>query len=217
MCPCSSTRVETSTTIQKPVRIIPGPAGIVQAAKLLKQTDIQDGGEECVMSTKEFIKKVIEDVSEDEDFKRGSWVSAIEYVNANGGGIVSGCLGDIKNFLKNGKLDQVVVIVKSCTLNVLGDLTVTLKDLLVPRSGSGVGGSGMLNEEEIMKLLEEKEEMVDLELQVCGNVNAKEDQCKLDEEALNLTLEEEARAARAEHEWLEKCRKEQVLDEEHKR
>ncbi|GJR38073.1 zinc finger, CCHC-type containing protein [Tanacetum coccineum] len=112
----------------------------------------------------------------------------------------------IKNFLKNGKLDQVVVIVKSCTLNVLGDLTVTLKDLLVPRSGSGVGGSGMLNEEEIMKLLEEKEEMVDLELQVCGNVNAEEDQYKLDEEALNLTLEEEAKAARVEHEWLEKSK-----------
>ncbi|GKE01269.1 nucleolar protein 56-like protein [Tanacetum coccineum] len=81
----------------------------------------------CVMSTQEYIKKVVEDVGEDEDFKNGSWVSATEYVNANGG-IVSGCLGDIKNFLKNGKLDQVVAIVKSCTPNVIGDLTVTLKD-----------------------------------------------------------------------------------------
>ncbi|GKE17868.1 EEIG1/EHBP1 N-terminal domain-containing protein, partial [Tanacetum coccineum] len=34
-----------------------------------------------------------------------------------------------QNFLKNGKLDQVVAIVKSCTSNVLSDLTVTLKDL----------------------------------------------------------------------------------------
>ncbi|GJZ94386.1 hypothetical protein Tco_0666589 [Tanacetum coccineum] len=127
--PCSSTRVETSTTTQKPVRIIPGPAGIVQAAKLLKQTDIHDGGEGCVMSTQEYIKKVVEDVGEDEDFKSGSWVSATEYVNANGG-IVSGCLGDIKNFLKNGKLDQVVAKVKSCSPNVIGDLTMTLKDLL---------------------------------------------------------------------------------------
>ncbi|GJU31194.1 reverse transcriptase domain-containing protein [Tanacetum coccineum] len=67
-------------------------------------------------------------VVEDEDFKSGSWVSAIEYVNANVG-IVSGCLGDIKNFLKNGKLDQVVAVVKSYTPNVLGDLTMTLKDL----------------------------------------------------------------------------------------
>ncbi|GKB31666.1 hypothetical protein Tco_0871067 [Tanacetum coccineum] len=60
-------------------------AGIVQAAKLLKQTDIQDGREECVMSAQEYIKKVVEDVGEDEDFKRDSWVSAIEYVNANSG------------------------------------------------------------------------------------------------------------------------------------
>nr|GEU55309.1 RNA-directed DNA polymerase, eukaryota, reverse transcriptase zinc-binding domain protein [Tanacetum cinerariifolium] len=37
--------------------------------------------------------------------------------------------GDIKNFLKNEKLDQVVAIVKSCSPNVSGDLTVTMKDL----------------------------------------------------------------------------------------
>ncbi|GJR71705.1 zf-CCHC domain-containing protein [Tanacetum coccineum] len=92
-----------------PVRIIPGPAGIVQQAKLLKEKD--------------------------DDFKSGSWVSATNYVNANGGN-VTGCLGDIKNFLKKGKLDQVIAIVKSCSLNVLGDLTVTMKDLsgTVPRT-----------------------------------------------------------------------------------
>ncbi|GJW50667.1 hypothetical protein Tco_0092018 [Tanacetum coccineum] len=101
---------------------------VLRPSKLLKQTDISDGGDGCVMSTQEYIKKVVEDVGEDEDFKSGSWVSATDYVNANGG-IVSGCLGDIKNFLKNGKLDQVVAIVKSCSLNVIGDLTVTLKDL----------------------------------------------------------------------------------------
>ncbi|GKC95458.1 zf-CCHC domain-containing protein [Tanacetum coccineum] len=126
--PCCSTRVETSTTTQKPVRIIPGPAGIVQAAKLLKQTDILLGWEGAVMSTQEYMKKVVEDVGEDEDFKSGSWVSATDYVNANDG-IVSGCLGDIKNFLNNEKLDQVVSIVKFCSPNVIGDLTVTMKDL----------------------------------------------------------------------------------------
>nr|GEU37769.1 hypothetical protein [Tanacetum cinerariifolium] len=46
------------------------------------------------------MKKVVEDVGEDEDFKSESWVSATDYVNANGG-IVSGCLGDIKNFLNS--------------------------------------------------------------------------------------------------------------------
>nr|GEX95188.1 hypothetical protein [Tanacetum cinerariifolium] len=79
---------------EKPVRIIPGPAGIVQVAKL-----------------------------------RGSWVSAVDFVNVNGVGIMNGCLGDIENYLKNEKLEQVVAIIKSCTLNSFGDLIVTLKDL----------------------------------------------------------------------------------------
>ncbi|GKD44595.1 hypothetical protein Tco_1269240, partial [Tanacetum coccineum] len=156
--------------------IIHGPAGIVQSAKLLKQRDI--------------------------------------------------VLGDIKNFLKNGKLKQVVAIIKSCTPNAFGDLTVIVKDLsgkisgaihhkvineegygkdiivgsalilanvlvfspgpsmcylnitmknvvkvflkdLVPGNGSGVGGSGMLMEqEEIAKLIEE-EEMTDFEVASC--------------------------------------------------
>ncbi|GKE37752.1 hypothetical protein Tco_1461157, partial [Tanacetum coccineum] len=214
--PCSGTRVESSTATQKPVRIIPDPMGIVQ--------------------------EVVEDVGGDEDFKSGSWVSATDYVNANDD-IVSGCLVDIKNFLKNGKLDQVVAIVKSCSPNVIGNLTVILKDLsitipgtihhkvideggygkditvgvalilanflvfspkpsmhylnitmrnvvklfrkdTVPESGSGVGGSGMLMDEE---------EMADLELQVYGNDT---DQEMANEEALNLALDEEARQAR---------------------
>ncbi|GKB88497.1 reverse transcriptase domain-containing protein [Tanacetum coccineum] len=71
---------------------------------------------------------VVEDVDEDDDFKSGSWISATEYVNANGG-TVSECLGDIDNNLKKGKLDQVVAIVKSCSFNGYGDLTVTMKDL----------------------------------------------------------------------------------------
>ncbi|GKB97054.1 hypothetical protein Tco_0983191 [Tanacetum coccineum] len=82
----------------------------------------------AVMSTQEYMKKVVEDVGGDEDFKSGAWVNATEYVNANSG-IVSGCLRDIKNFLKNGKLEQVIAIIKSCTLNALGDLIVTVKDL----------------------------------------------------------------------------------------
>ncbi|GJX09019.1 hypothetical protein Tco_0198878 [Tanacetum coccineum] len=221
------------------------------------------------MSTQEYMKKVVEDVGEDEDFKSGSWVSATDYVNANDD-TVSECLGDIKNFLKNGKLDKVVAIVKSCSSNVIGDLTVTLKDLsstihhkvideggygkditegaamilanvliFTPKplthdlnitmrnvvkvfrkdtvlgSGNGVGGSGLLmEEEEIVKLIEEEEEMDDLELQVCGNVS---DQEMVDEEALNLALEEEARQARAEQEGLEKCRQKEELDKEHER
>ncbi|GJV78098.1 AAA+ ATPase domain-containing protein [Tanacetum coccineum] len=101
--PSSSTRVEISLSTQKPVRIIPGPAGIVQQDKLLKQTDILLGWDGAVKSTQEYMKKVVEDVGEDEDFKSGQWVSATDYVNANGG--------------------------ISCSPNVIGDLTVTMKDL----------------------------------------------------------------------------------------
>ena len=51
---------------------------------------------------------------------------------------MSGCLGDINNFLKNAKLDQVVVIIKSCTPNTQDDLTITLKDLSRTISGINI-------------------------------------------------------------------------------
>ncbi|PWA43509.1 hypothetical protein CTI12_AA534370 [Artemisia annua] len=69
-----------------PVRIIPGPAGVYQRAKLRKLADTREG--------------------------------------------------DIKSFIKKGKVDQVVAIIKSCTPNALGDLTVTLKDLSGSISGT---------------------------------------------------------------------------------
>ncbi|PWA70122.1 hypothetical protein CTI12_AA291590 [Artemisia annua] len=129
--PCNRHVSDTTSTTQnadvdnleenKPVRIIPGPAGIFQAAKLRKQMDIHEGGVESVLSTQKYIKKIVEDVGEDEDFNRGPWLSSIEYVKNNGG---------IKN-LNNGKLEKVIAILKSCTPNVLGDLRVTLKDLSV--------------------------------------------------------------------------------------
>ncbi|GKC62712.1 ribonuclease H-like domain-containing protein [Tanacetum coccineum] len=241
LCLSSSTHIETSHSNQNRVRIIPDPAGIVQHAKLLKEKIFILGSDGALTSTQEYMQKVVEDLGEDDDFKSCPWVSATNYVNTNGD-TVTGCLGDIKNFLKNRKLDQVVAIVKSCSPNAISDRTMTMKDLTgtiprtihykvigeggygkditvfrkdtVPGSGSGVGRSGMLMEkEEIVKLIEE-EEMADFKLRVCKNVT---DQDMADEEALNLALEEEARQARAEHEWLEKCRQEEELDEEHER
>ncbi|GKD49210.1 hypothetical protein Tco_1278186 [Tanacetum coccineum] len=114
--------------VVKPNRIILGPAGIVQTAKIRKIADTQEGGEKSVMSTQEYIRKVIEDVGEDDDFTRASWLSVLEYVNVDGG-IVTGCFGDVKKFLKNEKLNKVVVVIKAFTPNALGDLTVTLKNL----------------------------------------------------------------------------------------
>ncbi|GJR99148.1 ribonuclease H-like domain-containing protein [Tanacetum coccineum] len=228
--PCNShvreTITTTTTEVEETLVIISGPASTV----LVEETPvIISGPAGTVLVDEKPVRTipspaVVEDVGADEDFKSGVWVIATEYVNANGG-IVSGCLGDIKNFLKNGKLEQIVAIIKSCTPNALGDLTVTVKDLSgiivgaihhkvineegygnditvfhkdsVPCNGSGVGGSGMLMEEkEIVKLMEEKE-MADLELQVCWNVTHQE---MADEEALNVALEEEARQARADQE-----------------
>nr|GEV77314.1 hypothetical protein [Tanacetum cinerariifolium] len=143
------------------------------------------GGDESILLTQEYIRKVVDDVGEDEDFKSGSWVSAVEFVNANGEGIVNGCLADIKNYLKNGKLEQVVAIIKSFTPNALGDLTVTLKDL-----------SGTIHHKFIDEGGYGKDITVGVALiraVVCGNVIKQEDLYKFDEEALNLTLEEEAR------------------------
>ncbi|GJV68181.1 ribonuclease H-like domain-containing protein [Tanacetum coccineum] len=127
--------VQVEEVEEKPVRIIPGPVGIVQLAKICKESDIHEGGDDFVLSTQEYMKQVVEDVREDEDFNSGSWVGATEYVKSNGG-IVSGCLGFIKTFLKNGKLEQVVAIIKSCSPNALGDLKVTVKDLSGTLAGS---------------------------------------------------------------------------------
>ncbi|GKA72858.1 hypothetical protein Tco_0779074 [Tanacetum coccineum] len=118
--------VRSSTS--NPFRIIPGPAGLVQRAKLLKDNVFILDPDGALMSTQEYMQKVVEDVGEDADFNSGAWVSATNYVNAFGG-TVTGCLGDIDNLLKKGKLEQVVAIVKSCSPNALGDLNVTLKDL----------------------------------------------------------------------------------------
>nr|GFB43549.1 hypothetical protein [Tanacetum cinerariifolium] len=126
--PLYSICVEPSSSTPNPLRIILGPAGLVQRAKLLKENVFILDPNGALMSTQEYMQKVVEDVGEDVDFNGGAWVSATNYVNAFGG-TVTGCLGDIDNFLKRGKLEQVVGIVKSCSPNALGDLKVTLKDL----------------------------------------------------------------------------------------
>nr|GEU40439.1 hypothetical protein [Tanacetum cinerariifolium] len=79
---------------ETPVSIRPGPVG----------------RDDSVLSTQEYMKQVVEDVREDEDFNNDN--ATISF-----------------HILKNGKLEQVVVIIKSCSPNALGDLKVTIKDL----------------------------------------------------------------------------------------
>nr|GEX91825.1 hypothetical protein [Tanacetum cinerariifolium] len=123
-----STCVEPSSSTPNPVRIILGSAGVVQRAKLLRENIFILDSDEALMSTQEYMQKVVEDVGEDDDFNSGAWFSDTNYVIATGG-TVTGYLGDINNFLKKGKLEQVVVIIKSCSPHALGDLNVTMKDL----------------------------------------------------------------------------------------
>nr|GEY74118.1 hypothetical protein [Tanacetum cinerariifolium] len=65
-------------------RIIPGLANIVQSVMLRKIADIREGGEDYVISTQEYVRKVIKDVSGDEDFMRGPWLSVVEFMNVDG-------------------------------------------------------------------------------------------------------------------------------------
>ncbi|PWA77256.1 hypothetical protein CTI12_AA226900 [Artemisia annua] len=115
---------------EMPVGIIRGPAGIVQTANIRKTTDIQEvvNDEMPVGITQEYIRKVVHDVGEDSDFNSGPWIRAVEYMKSDGG-IMIGYFADVNKFLKKGKLEKVIWIIKSCTPNVLGDLTVTLKDV----------------------------------------------------------------------------------------
>ncbi|GJR17021.1 hypothetical protein Tco_0965548 [Tanacetum coccineum] len=79
-----------------PIRIIPGLAGIVQTAKLRKLVDTQEGGEESVMSTQEYIRKVIEDV----DVKKFLKNEKLEKVVAVIKSCISNALGDLTVALK---------------------------------------------------------------------------------------------------------------------
>nr|GEY95418.1 tyrosine-protein kinase, non-receptor Jak2 [Tanacetum cinerariifolium] len=76
----------------------------------------------------EYVRKITEEASDDDHFTRGPWLSAIQYLAVERS-IATGYFGNMKTFIKNGKVEKVVAVIKSCTLNMLGDLTVTLKDL----------------------------------------------------------------------------------------
>ncbi|GKC54010.1 hypothetical protein Tco_1076755 [Tanacetum coccineum] len=102
---CFSQTQEMDYGDERPIRIIPGPAGIIQTDSIHKLPNVSDA------HTQEYIRKFIDDVSEDDDFKRVS-------------------------YLKNGKLEKVVALITSCTPNVIGDMNVTLKDLLGTMSGT---------------------------------------------------------------------------------
>ncbi|GKB35131.1 hypothetical protein Tco_0880073 [Tanacetum coccineum] len=124
----SSTRVEQSPLTPNPVRIIPDPVGIVQlsSSTRVEPSPLTPNPVRIIPGPAGI--KFVEDVGEDDYFKSGAWISATNYVTATCG-TITGCFGDINNFLKKGKLDQVVSIVKSCSPNEMYELTMTMKDL----------------------------------------------------------------------------------------
>ncbi|GKA78238.1 hypothetical protein Tco_0784775 [Tanacetum coccineum] len=113
--PSTQNIVSSQNPAEKAVRIILDPVGIVQAAKMRKITEAVKCRHECVLPTQEYIRQIIEDMSDDGGFTRGPWVSAVLYLNSKGA-IPSGYVGDIKSFKKSGKLEMVVVI-KFCRPN----------------------------------------------------------------------------------------------------
>ncbi|GJU14269.1 probable transmembrane ascorbate ferrireductase 4 [Tanacetum coccineum] len=78
----SSTRVEPSSLTPNPVRIIPGPAGIVQHAKMLKEKVFIFDSDGALMSTQEYMQKVVEDVGGDDDFKSGKLDEVVAIVKS---------------------------------------------------------------------------------------------------------------------------------------
>ncbi|GKB37737.1 probable transmembrane ascorbate ferrireductase 4 [Tanacetum coccineum] len=86
----SSARVEPSSSTPNPVMIIPGPADLVQQAKQLKEKVFILDSDGALMSTQEYMQKVVEDVDEDDDFNSAVWISATNYMISTGG-TVTGC------------------------------------------------------------------------------------------------------------------------------
>nr|GEY83403.1 hypothetical protein [Tanacetum cinerariifolium] len=85
------------------------------------------GSQDNIMITHEYVRKVNEDVSDDDHFTLGPWLSTIVYLHGEGV-MAFGCLDDMKKYCINEKLEIVGGVVMSCTLNALGDMTVKLKD-----------------------------------------------------------------------------------------
>ncbi|GJT54077.1 hypothetical protein Tco_0989131 [Tanacetum coccineum] len=85
-------------------RIIPGPVGILQKALARKKQTFRQGSHHNILTTQEYVRKVNEDVSEDDHFMQGPWLQAIVYLYGEGL-TVSGCLGDMKKIPSKGNLN----------------------------------------------------------------------------------------------------------------
>ncbi|XP_023516131.1 uncharacterized protein C17orf53 [Cucurbita pepo subsp. pepo] len=137
---CRSQRISTELESPCPsgasLRIIPGPAGAVQAA-MQRRTRGEKSfyvGDEEPVPTQEYIRRVIENGDEEDgDFNGNPWVCALDFVRGLGamdgrGDLTETPLSSIKNAFNAEKVALVVAIIKSCTSNSLGGMMVALKD-----------------------------------------------------------------------------------------
>ncbi|XP_060205444.1 uncharacterized protein LOC132633199 isoform X4 [Lycium barbarum] len=112
-------------------RIIPGPAGAVQAAMQQRTHDRQSHNSmsgDNTIPTQEYIRRAVENSSDfDYDFQSNPWLCALEFVGEENGKIQCTPLSSVNKCLNAARVDQVVAVVKSCTQNGLGGLMVTLK------------------------------------------------------------------------------------------
>nr|GFB02086.1 hypothetical protein [Tanacetum cinerariifolium] len=109
----------------------------------------------------------------------------------------------IRRILSHAGIVQAAKLRKQADIQEVGEGFVMSTQEYIRKVVENDGGSGMLDEEEIMKMLEE-EEMAKLELQVHGNItDQREHQHKFEQEALILALEEEVTKARDGQEWRE--------------
>lgn len=86
LIPSPSHHFPPPTTAAPPRRLIPGPAGTIQAAMIRKRShDCSE--EEPIMPTQEYIRRAVENAEEfyqeDEDFKGNPWLRAIKLLNTS--------------------------------------------------------------------------------------------------------------------------------------
>ncbi|XP_071698941.1 uncharacterized protein [Rutidosis leptorrhynchoides] len=101
---------------------IPGPAGVFQDAYELRNNENNVVDEK---STQDFIREVINKAEFDDSFTKAPWINAMEFAYPYGG---RSNIADILSQRKCYWVDQVVGVIKTCAPNVVGDLSITLKD-----------------------------------------------------------------------------------------
>ncbi|WJX48531.1 hypothetical protein P8452_35083 [Trifolium repens] len=104
--------------------LIPGPAGAVQAAMMQRRTL----GSSNTLPTQEFVRRALQNPHDtDLDFNSDQWISAVQFLSSSQASITH--LSSIKKHVNGeGRVPAIVAVIKSCTPNGFGDMTVTLKD-----------------------------------------------------------------------------------------